>query len=201
MSNTKQGDHRMKTRYIFFALLTLTLGAHASFYNQTTQIEAGKLPKNISTDHGFIGNPTQAQLEEAGWVLKAVVPFSVPEGYQKIANTRRIVVDGTTASEVWDVETDAEAEARAAAKEAARIAGLAEIYGTQVGQFATLLSVFSLTMPITEAEAATAMYAAVKADVTKTADSQMAMLVYNTLRQNLSNDDIYSIAKAIGVSE
>ena len=107
----------MKTRYIFFALLTLTLGAHASFYNQTTQIEAGKLPKNISTDHGFIGNPTQAQLEEAGWVLKAVVPFSVPEGYQKIAGTRRIDVAGDTASEEWDVETDAQAEARKIAQQ------------------------------------------------------------------------------------
>ena len=191
----------MKTRYILTALLALTLGARASFYNQTTTKEESKLPKLIYTSIGYINQPTTDQLIEAGWMLKEIVPFVTPEGYQKIANTRRIVVDGTTASEVWDVETDAEAEARAAAKEAARIAGLAEIYGTQVGQFATLLSVFSLTMPITEAEAATAMYAAVKADVTKTADSQMAMLVYNTLRQNLSNDDIYSIAKAIGVSE
>ena len=107
----------MKTRYIFFALLTLTLGAHASFYNQTTQIEAGKLPKIVYTDTGYINQPTTDQLKAAGWLLKAVVPFVVPEGYQKIAGTRRIEVEGDTASEVYDIETNAEAEARAIAKQ------------------------------------------------------------------------------------
>ena len=172
-----------------------------SYYNQTTEIESGALPKNISTAQGFIGNPTQAQLEEAGWVLKEIVPFVIPEGCQKIVNTRRIVVDGTTASEVWDVETDAQAAARAAAKEAERIAGLAAIYGTQVGFFAQLLSAFSLAMPITEDVAALAMYQAVEADVSLTAKSQMAMVVYNTLRNDLSNDDIYAIGKLIGAAE
>ena len=109
---TKQGDHRMKTRYIFIALLTLTLGAHASFYNQTTQIEAGKLPKIVYTDTGYINQPTTDQLKAAGWVIAPIIPFTLPEGYQKIAGTRRIVVAGKIASEMWDIETDADADAR-----------------------------------------------------------------------------------------
>ena len=100
--------------------------------------------------------------------------------------------------------TEAEITERIAeqeATEAARIAALAEIYGQKVGEFAQMLSVFSLTMPITEDEAASAMYVAVKADVNKTADSQMVMAIYNGLRSHLSNDDIYAIAKFINVAE
>ena len=95
----------------------------------------------------------------------------------------------------------AERTAEQGAAEAARIAALIPTYGAQVGQFAALLGVFGLAMPITESEAAAAMYAGVKADVQRTADSQMTMLIYNELRQSLSNDDIYAIGKAIGVSE
>lgn len=165
-----------------------------SYYNQITHAEAKHLPTNLLNDVGVTTNPTKAQLQAAGWLLHPIVPFTTPEGYVRKAGTRRIVVADNIPSEEWDVWTTDEAES-------ARIATLVPIYGTKVGQFAGLLAVFGLAMPIEEDEASAAMYATVKADVNKTADSQLTMAIYNNLRKNLSNDDIYGIGKAIGVAE
>jgi len=83
-----------------------------SYYNtQTTEIKRG-LPKNIPTAGGFIGNPTQQQLIDAGWLMDFIHPFEVPAGYVKVAGTRRIEITENVPYEIWDTETVAAKKAR-----------------------------------------------------------------------------------------
>jgi len=111
----------MKTVRMILAIMVCASLAHASFYNQDTAKELKALPIKIETSTGIIGNPTPAQLESVGWIVKAIVPYKIPSGYQVIPNTRTIVVEGKTATEVWQIETDAQAAIRRAAEKEANI--------------------------------------------------------------------------------
>ena len=85
--------------------------------------------------------------------------------------------------------------------EALRIAKLAQDYGQKVGALVQWLDVFGLEMPITMDEVAPVAYQQIKADPTKSADSQMLTLTYEELREVMTDDDIYAVSKVIGVAE
>jgi hypothetical protein len=165
-----------------------------SYYNRITHTELKELPTTIGLKKGLVPERDTDIYTDAGWLIAPIVSFTVPEGHVLIAGTRRIEVTDNVPYELWDTETAEEAERK-------RIEALIPEYGQLIGQLVQLLAVFYLYMPITQAEASSAIYAQVKADVTKTADSQMTMLVYSKLRESLSDDDIYAISKAIGVAE
>jgi hypothetical protein len=93
------------------------------------------------------------------------------------------------------------AEVQAAIDRAARMQALTDAYGDSVVAFVQVLSVFGISLPITMAQATPIIYAAVKSDVSKTADSQLATVMYDGLSRCLSDDEIYEIAKARGVAE
>jgi hypothetical protein len=88
-----------------------------SYYNTQSEKISKALPKNIPTEGGFIGNPSQAQLIDVGWLMAEIVPFMVPEGYVKVAGTRSIEVVESIPYEQWDVETIEAAHDRQVAQE------------------------------------------------------------------------------------
>ena len=93
------------------------------------------------------------------------------------------------------------AEVQAAIDREARMQALIDAYGDSVVEFVGVLSVFGITLPATMVQATPVIYAVVKADVTKTADSQLVTIMYQGLSRMLSDDEIYAIAKARGVAE
>ena len=166
----------------------------------SAMIQAEQLPKQYGMQKNYEYPRSWQTYHDNGWrYVMAGEPC--PDGH--VLDYSEIVWDGTNDQwqQVNHYITTAEAEARRAAAEAARIAALAAIYGQAVGQFAGLLANFGLAMPITESEAALAMYTAVKANATLSADSQLCNLVYSQLKLNLTDDDIYAIGKLIGVAE
>ena len=166
----------------------------------SAMVSEAQLPKQIGMMKNLEYPRSWGIMHDNGWRYVAQGE-PCPEGHE--LDYSEIVWDGTNDQwlQVNHYITTAEAEARRAAAEAARIADLAAIYGQQVGQFAGLLANFGLAMPITESEAALAMYTAVKANATLSADSQLCNLVYSQLKLNLTDDDIYAIGKLIGVAE
>jgi hypothetical protein len=119
-----------------------------------------------------------------------VVAFVAPEGYVAIAGTRRIeVVDGT-AQEAYDVETIEAARAK-------HIATLLPTYGETVGQLVDMLAKFNVTLPTTQAEATPIIYAGAKADNSLTADALLVLAIYQGLRADLTDADIYAISEVI----
>jgi hypothetical protein len=93
------------------------------------------------------------------------------------------------------------AEVQAAIDRVARLQALTDAYGDSVVAFVQVLSVFGIALPITMDQATPVIYAVVKADVNKTADSQLVTIMYQGLSKCLTDDEIYAIAKARGVAE
>ena len=93
------------------------------------------------------------------------------------------------------------AEVQADIDRAARMQAITDAYGDSVVAFVQVLSVFGISLPTTMDQATPVIYAAVKADVSKTADSQLVTIMYQGLSRCLSDDEIYAIAKARGVAE
>jgi hypothetical protein len=92
-----------------------------SYYNTQSEKISKALPKNISTAGGFIGNPSEAQLIDAGWLMAEIVPFVVPEGYVKVSGTRTIEVVENIPHEQWQTETiEAAHDRQVAERRAAR---------------------------------------------------------------------------------
>jgi hypothetical protein len=103
-----------------------------SYYNHITKTESARLPVPLTLDSIAWTKPNPAQYNAAGWVLQPVEPFQTPEGYERVAGTRRVEFDGTTAREVFDVETTAEAAER---RMKARAWGLPQTVADAYNQF------------------------------------------------------------------
>jgi hypothetical protein len=176
----------MKT--LLIATLLMTTIAHAGWYNVHTAQERGNLPPSLSVDGGILTNPTQADYRAAGWLV--LIPFETPAGYVRVDGTRRIDVTDAGAYEVWDVETIQTHEAK-------RIAALLPAYGERVGVLVALLEKFGITMPTTQADATPIIYAGAKTDPALNPDALLVLTVYQGLRSDLSDADIYAISEAI----
>jgi len=60
------------------------------------------------------------------------------------------------------------------------------------------LAGFGIQLPTNLEEAQSIIYAAGKADVSKTPDGVLALSIYNTLKsRGISDDDIYAVAQAL----
>jgi len=176
----------MKTLAIL--LLTATL-ATADYYNEATGKQAARLPTSYPVEGGVLTNPSAADHAAMGWLLTPVVRFDVPAGYVAIGAPWIEVVDGVPYQR-QNVET-------IAAHEAKRIAALVPTYGETVGTLVALLAKFGIELPTTQTEATPIIYAGAKANPDLNPDALLVLAIYQGLRADLTDADIYAISEVI----
>lgn len=137
----------------------------------------------------------------AMWPDLTVDEFGVRELTDEEKATRDAQREADYQASLAQQEADRQAAVvQAGIDRAARMLALTDSYGDSVVAFVQVLSVFGISLPLTMAQATPVIYAAVKADVTKTADSQLVTIMYQGLSRMLTDDEIYAVAKARGVA-
>ena len=160
------------------------------YYNINTKTIANTLPR-VPNALNANWNNFRAYYVNEGW--RELIEAVIPEGY---GVTSRTYMDNHDNTVTEIVETDTIENINAAA-EAKRIADLVFGYGEMVGQLVALLSLFEITLPTSQAEATPIIYAKAKVDITLMADALLVLTIYQSLRNTLSDDEIYTISENI----
>ena len=157
-----------------------------AFINIHTNQRVTQLPR-VPNALNANWNNLRAYYITEGW--RELIEAIVPEGHGVISSS--FVDNGNhTATELIVTDT---LENIAADAEAKRIAGLLADYGEKVTTLSTLLDLFDITLPTTQAEATPIIYAKSKADSTLMADALLVLTVYQDLRNYKSDEEIYEI--------